>query len=151
MVDPVESCRALARGARTAALATIGAGELGGAPYASLVLVAWDRRLRPILLLSSLAEHTKNVATDARASLLVCADAASTEPLDTPRMSLVGRCVPLVGAEDARAAFVAAHPSATVYATFKDFRFFRLEIERIRLVAGFGSQVWVSPEDFLMA
>jgi putative heme iron utilization protein len=150
MTEVSEACRALARPG-SAALATMGSGEVAGSPYASLVLVAWDAHLRPILLLSSLAEHTKNIDVDARASLLVTGEGA--EPLAAPRMTLVGRCAALEGdeASAARAIFVASHPSAAGYASFRDFRLYRLEIEKIRLVAGFGRQAWVSPSDFLKA
>jgi putative heme iron utilization protein len=149
MNEMAEACRALARPG-PGALATIGTGEVLGAPYVSLVLVAWDERLRPILLLSSLAEHTKNLEASDRASLLVTAP--DTEPLAAPRMTLVGRCAPIPDdATAAREAFVAAHPSSAGYATFRDFRVYRLEIETIRLVAGFGRQAWVSPGDFLKA
>jgi putative heme iron utilization protein len=148
MSEMVDACRALARPC-PAALATIATSEAAGAPYASLVLVAWDARFRPILLLSSLAEHAKNLAADDRASLLVTDRA--TEPLDASRMTLVGRCAALDGsdADEARLVFVTAHSSAAGYASFKDFRVYGFEIDKIRLVAGFGRQAWVSPRSFL--
>src|SRR5262245_37988827 len=97
MSDAAEACRELARGARSAALATIAAGNgIDGAPYASFVLVAWDARYRPILLLSSLAEHTRNLEASDHASLLLTG-APSDQPLDAPRMTVVGRCAPLAG------------------------------------------------------
>ena len=143
-----EACRALARPG-PAALATLGTGEVLGAPYVSLVLVAWDAHLRPLLLLSSLAEHTKNLEVDDRASLLITAE--GSEPLAASRMTLVGRCGALAEAEadTARQVFVSSHPSAAGYATFRDFRMYRFELETIRLVAGFGRQAWVAPSDFL--
>ena len=148
MTDAVDECRALARHARSGALATI----LSGAPYASLVALAWDPRLRPILLLSGLAEHTKNLEADPRASLLVVGEAPGADELAAPRMTLLGECAPVdrTLAPEARAAFVAAHPEAAEYATFADFRVFRFQPSRIRLVAGFGRQAWVSGTDFLL-
>jgi putative heme iron utilization protein len=150
MNEMTEACRALARPG-SAALATLGTGDVLGAPYVSLVLVAWDARLRPVLLLSSLAEHTKNLDANDRASLLVTGEGAS--PLAAPRMTLVGRCRALTEKEaaTAREVFLLAHPSAAGYATFRDFRIYRFELERIRLVAGFGRQEWVTPADFLIA
>jgi putative heme iron utilization protein len=148
MTDAVEECRALARQARSGALATI----LSGAPYASLVAIAWDPKLHPILLLSGLAEHTKNLEADARASLLVVGDApVADDALAAARMTLLGECAPIErsDAPEACAVFVAAHPEAAQYATFADFRVFRFVPSRIRLVAGFGRQAWVSGTDFL--
>jgi putative heme iron utilization protein len=150
MTEMAEACRALARPG-SAALATLGAGNLGGTPYVSLVLVAWDERFRPILLISSLAEHTKNIDADGRASLLMTDDGA--DPLARPRMTVIGRFAALTGdeAESARTRFVHSHPSAAGYATFRDFRVYRLEVETIRLVAGFGRQAWITAKELLEA
>ena len=61
--------RDLIRAADRAALATALAGHAAH-PYASLVLVASAVDASPLLLISDLAEHAKNLARDARLSLL---------------------------------------------------------------------------------
>ena len=66
--DAFETTRDLLRRAQTATLATLLPPT--GAPYASLVLVALDHDMSPILLLSDLAEHANNIAGDSRVSLL---------------------------------------------------------------------------------
>jgi putative heme iron utilization protein len=145
-VNALEACRAIAAQAKTGALATVGAAEIAGWPYASLVNVAWDAQGRALLLLSSLAEHTKNLRARPEASLLVAeAVAPSADPLAAGRMTIVGTCALVPEADDAaaRAAFLAAHPSAQAYIGFKDFRLYRLEPAKTRYVGGFGRMAWV--------
>jgi putative heme iron utilization protein len=143
-----ESCRELASRARHGALATTARDPLGF-PFATLVAVAFDGRGRPLLLLSKLAEHTKNLEASPRASLLVT-DAAAADPLASGRMTLVGTCarVPEEESEAARAAFLAAHPEAKLYAGFVDFAIWRLEVAHVRWVGGFGRMDWVDAAEY---
>jgi len=135
--------RDLVRGLDRASLATALPAEGGTWPYASLVLVAVDHDLSPILLLSDLAEHTKAIAADDRVSLLFDGTHGLDQPLTGPRVTLVGRAAL---SDDARLArrFLARHPDAEMYAGFKDFHFYRVAVERAHLVAGFGKIRWLS-------
>ncbi|OZA84920.1 MAG: pyridoxamine 5'-phosphate oxidase [Azorhizobium sp. 39-67-5] len=118
---------------RIATLATV---EADGGPYASLVTLAPDAEGAPVLLLSDLARHTRNLRSSPRASLLV-ADAQSTDPLDAPRASLMGEIAPTDDPE-ARERFLARHPDASGFAGFSDFHLFRMRVDEVHLVEGFG-------------
>jgi putative heme iron utilization protein len=141
--------RALMRGRATATLATQLAGS--GWPYASLVLVATAVDGAPLLLLSRLAEHTKNIGGDARVSLLF--DGTETSPTQSrlagSRATVLGRAV---RTQDASALqrFLARHPEAEAYAGFADFGLFRVAVERAHLVAGFGRIHWVDEREILL-
>ncbi|MGH7092633.1 MAG: HugZ family protein, partial [Stellaceae bacterium] len=137
-VDPSAAARRLVRGRAHATLAT----SLDGRPYASLVATACDIAGNPLLLLSDLAQHTRNLATDPRVSLLFEDTAGHDDPLAGPRLSLLGR-IEAVDDAAARARFVARHPSAAAYAGFGDFRPYRVTAERGHLVAGFGRIEWI--------
>jgi len=137
-VDPSATARRLIRGRGHAALAT----SLDGRPYASLVATACDVAANPLLLLSDLAQHTRNLAADPRVSLLFEDTAGHDDPLAGPRLSLLGRCAAIDDAA-ARARFVARHPSAAAYAGFRDFRLYRVAAERGHLVSGFGQIEWI--------
>lgn len=137
-IDYGIAARRLIRGCGHAALAT----SLDGRPYVSLVAVACALDATPLLLLSDLAQHTRNIAADPRVSLLVSGAGALPDPLAGPRLSLVGRAEPAADAA-ARARFVARHPSAAAYGGFADFRLYRVIAERGHLVAGFGRIAWV--------
>lgn len=135
------------RSADRAALATSMA---EGSPYASLVLLALDLDATPLLLLSDLAEHSRNIARDSRLSLLVDGTGGLADPLAGSRASLVGRA-DAVKDERQMARFVARHPSASGYAGFADFKLYRLTVERAHLVAGFGRIRWVEGTEILLA
>lgn len=135
--------RDLVRGLDRAALATALPVDGASWPYASLVLVAADHDLSPILLLSELAEHTKAIAGDGRVSLLFDGTHGLAQPLTGPRVTLVGRAA---RTDDPRLArrFLARHPDAEIYAGFRDFHVYRVAVERAHLVAGFGKIRWLS-------
>jgi heme iron utilization protein len=141
----VEIARRLIRSAERGVLSTRLA-EGDGWPYGSLVLVTIDHDLSPILLLSDLAEHTKNIAVDPRASLLIDGTAGHEDPLSAPRVALMGR-VARIDDRPAAARYIAHHPSAALYAGFADFHFFRLTIERAHLIAGFGRIRWLDERE----
>lgn len=145
---PGAAARRLMRSRRTAALATRLAAD--GGPYASLVLTAVDHDATPILLLSRLAEHTRNLEADPRACLLFDGTEGLESPLTGARASVVGRAER--SAEPRlRERFLARHPDAAGYAGFSDFGFFRFEVERAHLVAGFGRIHWADRPDVLYA
>jgi putative heme iron utilization protein len=131
--SPEATARRLMRALDHATLAT----SQDGWPYASLVLAALDHDASPLLLLSDLAEHSKNLKRDSRASLLFDGTAGRDDPLTGARVTVLGEVKPI---DDARllARFTARHPSAAGYAGFADFHLSRLEIARAHLVAGFG-------------
>jgi len=138
LLKAASEARRLIRTRGHAALAT----SHGGWPYVSLVATACDVDASPLLLLSDLATHTKNLAAEPRVSLLFEATAGHADPLAGPRLTLLGRADRV---DDARCAarFAARHPGSTVYAGFADFHLYRITIERGHLVAGFGRIAWV--------
>ncbi len=153
---PGEEARAVVRRADRAGLATLLAAPDGGEespgsgpwPYASLVLPCADHDASPLLLLSDLADHTKNLKADPRAALLFDGSAGWTDPLAGARVSLLGTLEPL---DEPRllARFVARHPGAETYAGFADFRLYRMAVARAHLVAGFGRIHWLEAAEVL--
>jgi putative heme iron utilization protein len=114
------------------------------------VLYALDHLGRPLLLISRLAEHTANLAHDPRASLLVVAPPGGGDPLARARVTLLGRVAPVPepDLEAARDRYLARHPAAGLYLQLPDFAFFRLEVEGVRFIGGFGRAAWISGEDY---
>ena len=136
---PSATARRLIRASDRASLATKLAGE--DRPYASLVLTACDHAARPILLLSDLADHTRNIAADGRISLLYDGTQGLDEPLTGARVTVLGRAARLAGEAvlaGLRGRYLRRHPSADLYVDFKDFAFYSVSVERAHLVAGFG-------------
>jgi heme iron utilization protein len=136
--DPLaQAVRALIEGARKGVLASLLPPD--GAPYASLVNIASDGR-EPILLLSRLAWHTQNILADDRACLLISEEAERKDPLEGPRVSLIGR-LSNIERKQAQARYFHVHPQARSYAHFADFNFYKLNVEKAHYVAGFGQIV----------
>ena len=142
--------RRLIRQARVATLATTGRADSPAAdfPYASLVLVAADQDAAPLLLISALAEHTRNLAADPRVSLLFDGTSGFADPLEGARLTLLGHAAPAIAAHQ-RARFLKRHPTAEAYAGFKDFSLIRIEPQRGHLVAGFGRITWLDAREFM--
>lgn len=141
---PAATARALLRSRDRATLAT----SLAGAPYASLVLTATAADGAPLLLISSLAQHTINIVADKRVALLFDGTGGLDEPLTGPRVSVLGAAE---RSDDPglRARYLARHPSAALYAGFADFHLYRVAVERAHLVAGFGRIDWIAAAELL--
>src|SRR5206468_8391012 len=117
--------RSLLRRSRQGALATLM--PVSGDPYCSLVNVASTYDGSPILLISRLALHTRNILGDPRVSLMLD-ERAEGDPLEGSRVMLAGRAEEVSREEVAifRRRYLNAHPSAEVFVDFKDFSFVRI-------------------------
>ena len=146
--DASKLARSLLRRSRQGALATLM--PESGDPYCSLVNVASHADASPILLISRLALHTKNILGDSRVSLMLDERAAG-DPLEGARIMLAGRAEEATGeaAKILRRRYLNAHPSAEAFVDFKDFSFFRIAPSGLHLVAGFGRIIDLKPEQFL--
>ena len=144
--NPAALARRLLRRSGRAALAT----NMRGAPYVSLVLFVADLDATPLLLLSDLAQHSRNIAFDPRISLLIDATEDHPDPLTGPRLTLIGRAEAVTDPH-LLDRFIAHHPASAAYAAFADFRLYRAAPERGHLVAGFGRIDWIDRRDLLLA
>jgi hypothetical protein len=139
------AAKKLLREGRSGALATLLPGP--GDPYCSLVNVATAVDGAPLLLLSKLALHTKNLLADGRASLMLD-ERKEGDPLEGARIMLMGTCA-ADSDSTAASSYLRRHPEAEMFAGFADFAFYRMEITRAHLVAGFGRIVDLKPQDIL--
>jgi hypothetical protein len=146
--DAARLARSLLRRSRQGALASLMPSS--GDPYCSLVNVASHPDGSPILLISRLALHTRNLLGDARISLMLD-ERAEGDPLEGSRIMLAGRAEQADGEDVAilRRRYLNAHPPSEVFVNFKDFSFFRIRPTGAHLVAGFGRIVDLKPEQFL--
>lgn len=144
---PAKTCRRLLRSVDRASLATNMAD--GSGPYASLVLIAATPAGEPLVLLSDLADHTRNFLADPRVSLMVDGTAGLADPLTGVRATLQGR-IEKVEDDLLRTRYVRRHPSARFYAGFGDFNLYRIVPDRAHLVAGFGRIHWIEATEGLL-
>jgi heme iron utilization protein len=140
-VDPREARAAaiadvkrLMRLARTGALATV---EPNGAPLTTLLGVASDFDGAPLFLMSTLSRHTRNLADDSRASLLLTGRHDRGDPLNHPRVTLSGR-VERCASPRAKVRYLQRNSKAGLYAGFADFAVYALRIDDVHFNGGFG-------------
>ncbi len=143
--DARKAAKKLLREGRSGALATLMAGS--GDPYCSLVNVATAPDGAPLLLLSQLAIHTKNILADPRVSLMLD-ERKEGDPLEGARVMLMGKAA-VTDDPAARAAYLRRQPEAEMFAGFADFAFYRMAVSHAHLVAGFGRIVDLSARDVL--
>src|SRR6185295_10784721 len=120
----MNEARALLEAETVGILSTISV-HRAGYPYGSVTPYALSTRGTPLLLLSGLAAHTKNLLADPRACLFVGDRSAAPDPQAGARISLLGRAarVPSDGAEaaDGKQRYVARFPQAEAYFQMRDF------------------------------
>jgi putative heme iron utilization protein len=119
-----------------------------------VVTYGLDSAGQPCFFVSTMAEHTRNLDADARASLLVVEDVpAGADPLASGRVTLLGKAADVTDPEEkaaARAGYLAANPAA-FYVDYGDFRCLRLVVTDVRYVGGFGRMGWVDVEAYAAA
>jgi putative heme iron utilization protein len=143
--NPKSAAKKLLREGRSGALATLMPGS--GDPYCSLVNVATAADGSPLLLISTLAIHTKNLLNDPRCSLMIDERKAG-DPLEGGRIMLMGTAT-ATDDKDIRRRYLERQPEAQMYAGFADFAFYKMQLKSVHLVAGFGRIVDLKPEDVL--
>lgn len=149
--SPAEEARTIVESTRIASLATLSQGD---APWASIVGYGVMPNGDLSLVLSTLAEHGRNVQRDQRVSIAIATPPAPhLDPLDSGRVTLTGTVVVPEGneAEVALSTYCAAYPSARAYAKFGDFTTYVLRVERVRWVGGFGRMDWTDGEAYALA
>jgi heme iron utilization protein len=144
--EAVADAKRLMRLARTGALATLEAE--GSGPLTTLVGVASDFDGAPLLLMSTLSRHSRNLARDSRASLLLTGSHDRGDPLNHPRVTLGGR-VEREPAARAKSRYLQRNRKAALYAGFADFGMFRLRVESVHFNGGFGRAAPLAPADVL--
>jgi hypothetical protein len=117
-----------------------------GYPFGSVVSFVPDQHACPVILVSRLAEHTRNLAADPRCSLLVRDTAADVQA--GARVTVIARAESLIESETIDR-FVRYTPGAQRLVDLGDFSFVRLQPLAVRYIGGFGSIHWVTAESFV--
>ena len=111
---------------------------------------AVDELGRPVFFISTMAMHTQNLHADQRASLLITPPGVVEDPLGAARLTLVGHAT-VAPAAEVRDLYLSHHENARYWQDFTDFAYFRLEVEGVYFIGGFGVMGWVSAEDYAKA
>ena len=147
--SPAEGARTIAASTNSGTLATISS---AGDPWASFVTYGLLNGA-PVLCVSSLAEHGRNLSADQRASISIVSPTSDPDPQAWARVTLAGVAERPVGVEldAARDAHLAAVPGATNYIDFADFTLWLLRVGRVRWYGGYGQMDVVTGADYAAA
>jgi putative heme iron utilization protein len=139
--------RGLLRRARTGSLGTSNRDPKG--PYVSLVNIASDEQGHPVIFISKLAWHTRNIEADPLASIMVSEIPPAGDALTGPRVTVMGR-LEKASAAEMSLRYAHHHPDARGYLDFPDFSFWRLMPQKIHAVAGFGRIETMEPDEVFL-
>lgn len=146
MTELGSEARRFVRGQQNGVLSTLSR-RLEGFPFGSVAPYITDHQGRPVILISTLAEHTRNLDADARVSLIVQPFAADMQV--AARVTVVGRAERLPAKDQLGPRYLRYLPQAENYFAMHDFHFYRIEPVRIRHIGGFGKIHWLEPEGYL--
>jgi putative heme iron utilization protein len=120
--------------------------RLDGYPFGSITPFVADHTGAPVILISTLAEHAKNIEADSRVSLIVhpCADDMQA----AGRVTIIGRAIRLPEKSALGPRYLRYVPNAEQYFGMHDFLFYRIEPTAIRFIGGFGKISWVEPASY---
>jgi len=144
-----EEARTVAASTHTGTLATLTA---DGEPWASFVTYGLLDGA-PVLCVSNLAEHGRNLAADSRASISIVAPQRDADPLASGRVTVAGAVEEPTGEERAAArdAHLSAVAAAKYYIDYSDFSLWVLRVRRVRWVGGYGRMDSASGEAYAAA
>ncbi len=122
--------------------------KFNGYPFGSVAPFVLDHDTQPVLLISSIAEHTKNIIANPKVSLLVFGGDDDLQA--NARLTLLGEANK-INIEDTnlRARYLRYFPQATSYFDMHDFAFYRIQIQQARYIGGFGKMNWMSSDELL--
>lgn len=148
-MERAQKAFALLSGRSFGVLATMSK-KIPGYPFASVTPFSVDSQGSPLFLMSGLAVHTKNILENPKVSLLVFEPEAEQDPLGSARMNVMGEvhAVPEDELEESRALYLRQHPESSQWMDFGDFGLYRLTVQDVYYIGGFGEMGWVSKADF---
>lgn len=142
-----DDARRFVRGQHAGVLSTLSK-RVAGFPFGSVAPFITDHGGCPVILISTLAEHTRNLDADPRCSLIV--QPYSPDMQTMGRVTVMGHAARLADKDALGPRYLRFHPQAEAYLTMHDFNFYRIEPVRIRWIGGFGKIHWVEPADYLL-
>ena len=117
-----------------------------GFPYPTVLPFAPDARHQPVILVSRLAEHTRNLHSDPRAGFLIV-HAPDGDVLNGQRVTLVGTFAPVEPKPEVVHRYLRYHPDAERYLVLGDFSFWTMSVQRMRYIGGFGAMGWLTMDE----
>ncbi|HEY4696612.1 MAG TPA: DUF2470 domain-containing protein [Gallionella sp.] len=145
-MNNAQEARLMLRAHRYGVLSTLSK-KFDGYPFGSITPYLADHDGSLLILISTLAEHTKNILHDPRVSLITH-DQRDPHIQTQGRVTVVGNAAPEPGREQAGLRYLRYFPEAQTYFAMHDFSFYRIRPVAIRYIGGFGRIHWVDMENY---
>jgi putative heme iron utilization protein len=147
-----EAVRALIQAERNGVLSTLSRKHPGW-PFGSITPYALTESGEPIIYISEIAEHTRNLRADARVSLIIQDAKAARDPQAGARVTLMGYCMPVTAPylEDAGRRYQQRFPTSAGFSATHDFTLFQINVSSARFIGGFGEIYWLERAEFIDA
>jgi putative heme iron utilization protein len=124
--------------------------DVEGYPFGSIAPFVLNYEGEPAILISDLAQHTRNIKLNNKVSLTVF-ELDSTDPQSAGRLTWIGDAEPVEQSDQALSdRYLRYFPSAASYFETHDFSFYRLRLRRARFIGGFGEIYWIEPAAMLL-
>jgi heme iron utilization protein len=149
MKEHIEEAKAFVKSEHDGMLCTLSQ-KLDGWPFGSVAPYALSAAGEPLILISEIAEHTRNLRADARASFLVQAS-GSRDQQASARATLLGYARPVSQPflADARRRYLEVVPNAESYYATHDFSLFTIQVTQVRFIGGFGNIHWIDGDEMI--
>ena len=121
-----------------------------GYPFGSFITYVSDKNRTLLMYTSDIAQHTKNLKTNSRACVTLFKLDTEYDKQNSSRLTLMGdlKDVPVDDLEECQERFIKFLPESKKYSSMHDFKFYKLEISRIRWIGGFGDIAWLNPKNW---
>jgi heme iron utilization protein len=145
-MNNARQARQMLRAHRYGALSTLSS-KFEGYPFGSITPYLVDHDCSLLILISTLAEHTRNIARDSRVSLITH-DQRDPHILTQGRVTVLGDARPEPDREQASLRYLRYFPEAQAYLAMHDFSFYRIRPVAVRYIGGFGRIHWIGAQDY---
>ena len=121
-----------------------------GYPFGSFITYVSDKNRTLLMYTSDIAQHTKNLKTNSKACVTLFKLDTEYDKQNSSRLTLMGdlKDVPVDDLEECQERFIKFLPESKKYSSMHDFKFYKLEISRIRWIGGFGDIAWLNPKNW---
>ncbi|TMP37972.1 HugZ family protein [Pseudoalteromonas rubra] len=124
--------------------------NLAGYPFGSVTPFMSDDQGRLIFYIAGIAQHSRNLTADSRVCATIFDAAQSGDQNEHARVTIVGDAAPVQDEEaaDLLLRYERHFPEAISYRQAHDFKLWRMEIKRVRYIAGFGQIFWLEADEW---
>ena len=151
-INAVKVARHLALTSPSAVFSTLSY-KLQGAPFGSVSTVMLTDTGEVIFYVSDIAQHARNLEHDNRLSITLYHQASAGDQNTEARLTLNGHAQKLTHEQAAEyaARYFRLFPAAEAYKQAHDFYFWKMPVEHIRFIGGFGEIFWLTQQEWQQA